>query len=96
MRIGVIPALPVLYFVGALIWNVTGASDGAGPRWPVTLVYTMMFTGVAVGNTGLVLAVLRWMRLRRQTKSSAGSSDRIRTRSYHGADVALAARRVAT
>jgi hypothetical protein len=50
----------------------------------------MMFTGVAVGNTGLVLAVLRWMRLRRQTKSSAGSSDRIRTRSYHGADVALA------
>ncbi len=59
-----LPALPVIYLVGAWVWNVTGA-DGGGPMWPVTLVYALLFAGVAVANVWLLLAALRWRRLRR-------------------------------
>ena len=42
-----VPALPVVYVLGAAIWNTTNA-DACGPMWPVTLVYTVMFAGMAM------------------------------------------------
>ncbi|HEV7210792.1 MAG TPA: hypothetical protein VGN47_03655 [Blastococcus sp.] len=48
-----LPALPVLYLVGAAAWNVTGA-DAGGPMWPVTLVYALTFAGIAVANVWLL------------------------------------------
>lgn len=46
-------ALPVLYLVGAAVWYATDAGDG-GPMWPVTLVYTLIFVGIAVANVWLL------------------------------------------
>ena len=63
-----IPALPVIYVLGASTWNLTDA-DGTGPMWPVTLVYTLMFAGAAVANVCL-LVVLR----RRQRRARLGAS----------------------
>ena len=48
-----LPALPVIYVVGALMWNVTDADNG-GPMWPVTLVFVLMFCAVALANVALV------------------------------------------
>jgi len=53
-----IVALPVIYFLGAGIWNVTDAGVG-GPMWPVTLVFTLMFAGVAMANVCVLLLALR-------------------------------------
>ena len=63
-----IPALPVIYVVGAALWNVTGASDGGGPMWPVTLVYTLMFVGVAVANVLLLRSLIAGRRQRRSAE----------------------------
>jgi len=61
-----VPALPVIYVFGAWIWNATNASDGNGPMWPVTLVYTLMFVGVAFANVWLIRLLLREIRARGQ------------------------------
>jgi len=61
-----LPALPVLYVVGATAWNVTNADDG-GPMWPVTLVYALLFAGIAVTNVWLLrLLVVRLTVTRRR------------------------------
>lgn len=60
----VIPAVPVMYLLGAGIWNITNADSG-GPMWPVTLVYAFMFVGVAVVNLWGLRWVLRRWRLHR-------------------------------
>lgn len=52
-----LPALPVLYVLGAMVWNMTGAGDG-GPMWPVTLAYTLMFASIAAANAWLVSLTL--------------------------------------
>lgn len=65
-----LPALPGVYLVGASIWNVTNADDG-GPMWPVTIVYTLMFAGVAVANVWLLRVVLTRRRLRPHQPGSA-------------------------
>ena len=62
-----VPALPVIYTVGALTWNLPGAGDGAGPMWPVTVVYTAMFAGAAVANVWLLHMTARARRRRRST-----------------------------
>ena len=56
-----IPALPVIYVLGAAAWNLTDA-DSTGPMWPVTLLYTLMFAGVAVANVCLLVFVRRRQR----------------------------------
>jgi hypothetical protein len=53
-----VAALPVLYVVGAATWNATHAADG-GPMWPVTLIYTVIFVGIAAANVWLVATALR-------------------------------------
>lgn len=63
-----VPALPVIYVLGAAIWNFTNADSG-GPMWPVTLVYASMFAGVAVAN----LWILHWLLLRRRLHRAAQS-----------------------
>ena len=49
----VVPALPVIYFVGALAWNVTGAPDN-GPMWPVALTFASLLGACAVLNVWLL------------------------------------------
>lgn len=71
----IIPALPLIYVVGAGIWNVTEAGDG-GPMWPVTVVYTLMFAAVAVGNVWLARVLLRWRHLRRTRKPASRTCTR--------------------
>ena len=61
-------ALPAVYVLGAAIWNVTGADNG-GPMWPVTVVYTLMFAGVAVANLWILRQVLRRRDIRRSAKT---------------------------
>lgn len=76
-------ALPVVYFVGALSWNLTNADSG-GPMWPVTLVYTLMFAGIAIANVWIFHLLLRSRRRRRSAvrgrqaspESAAAESDR--------------------
>ena len=55
--------LPFVYVLGAAVWNVTDAGDG-GPMWPVTVVYTVLFCAIAIGNC-LLLGPLA-ARLRRR------------------------------
>jgi hypothetical protein len=59
-----LPALPAVYVLGAVLWHVTDAADG-GPMWPVTLGFALMFAGVAAADVWLVRRVLRASRLRR-------------------------------
>jgi len=65
-----VPLLPVLYVVGAAVWNLTGADSG-GPMWPVTVVYSLVFAGIAVANVWVVTTVSAG--LRRSRQSHAGS-----------------------
>jgi hypothetical protein len=51
-------ALPIVYLVGAAAWSITDAGDG-GPMWPVTVVFVLMFVGVAVANLWLFRRLLR-------------------------------------
>lgn len=64
-----IPALPLVYVIGAAIWNVTNAGDG-GPIWPVTLVYTLMFAAVAAANVWLLRELVKRRRLRQTPAAS--------------------------
>jgi hypothetical protein len=70
-----LPALPAIYLLGAIIWNVTDAGDGGGPMWPVTLVYTLMFAGVAAANVWLWLMAVRIRRTRRLRQGGAATAD---------------------
>jgi hypothetical protein len=54
---GVIP----FYLGGALIWNIANAGSG-GPMWPVTLVYGLMFAGLAAGDVWLLRRLARALR----------------------------------
>jgi hypothetical protein len=54
----VVVALPLIYLVGAGAWSLTDAGDG-GPMWPVTVVFVVMFVGVAVANLWLLRRLLR-------------------------------------
>ena len=58
----IVPALPVIYVVGAGAWNV-------GPMWVVTLTFTLLMTAVAIGNA--LLARLVWRSLRGSASASA-------------------------
>jgi hypothetical protein len=70
-----VPALPAVYLIGGAVWNVTGAGDG-GPMWPVTLVYALMFAGVAGADVWLLLTALRTRRSRRLRRGDAATADR--------------------
>ncbi|MFN8022505.1 MAG: hypothetical protein U0Q03_13345 [Acidimicrobiales bacterium] len=48
-----VPALPLLYVVLSIAWNVTNADDG-GSTWPLTVVYVIALGGAAVANVALV------------------------------------------
>ncbi len=54
-------ALPVVYVVGALAWNLTDADSG-GPMWPVAVAYAVMFAGIAALNAWLLWALARRFR----------------------------------
>lgn len=64
----VIPALPVIYVLGAVAWNLSDATGG-GPMWPVTLTFTAIMTAVACANAELVRAVLT-----RRARTRSGSA----------------------
>ena len=53
-----LPALPLVYLLGAAAWSVTGADHG-GPMWPVTTVYVVLFAGTAVANVWLLHLLAR-------------------------------------
>lgn len=67
-----VPALPVIYVVGALAWNLDGSESG-DPTLLVTLTFTVLMTAVAAANVLLYLAVRRAWRGR---LSRAGSTSR--------------------
>jgi hypothetical protein len=54
----VVVALPVIYLAGAAAWSLTDAGDG-GPMWPVTVVFVLLFAGVAVANLWLLRRLVR-------------------------------------
>ena len=66
-----VPALPLIYVIGAAIWHATRADNG-GPMWPVTLVYTTMFATIALVN---VLLLHRALTLRRAARTAARNTD---------------------
>jgi hypothetical protein len=75
-----LPALPVLYGLGALAWNVTSAGDG-GLMWPVTLTYALLFAATALANVWLLRRLLLHRRGRAAvrvvpTERSAGGGPR--------------------
>ena len=72
----VVPALPFVYVVGGLAWDVTDADSG-GPMWVVTLVYAVTMAAVATGNVLLLRAVAA-RRLRTPSGSGPGSARRAR------------------
>jgi hypothetical protein len=49
-----IVAIPFVYVIGAMAWNITNADSG-GPMWPVTTCFVVMFVVVAAVN--VLLAV---------------------------------------
>ena len=53
-----LPALPVVYLLGAATWSVTGADHG-GPMWPVTAAYAVLFAATAVANLWLLHLLAR-------------------------------------
>ncbi len=59
-----VPLLPVVYVVGGLTWQVTGA-DAGGPVWVVTVVYALVFAGVGTANVLLLAATARLLGHRR-------------------------------
>lgn len=65
-----LPALPVIYLLGAAVWNATDAGNG-GPMWPVTLVYALMFAGAAAANFWLLRLALRTRRARKSRAAPA-------------------------
>jgi hypothetical protein len=65
-----LPALPAIYLLGAAVWHLTDAGGG-GPMWPVTVLYTAMFAGVAAVNAWLLLRALRTRRTHRQRADGA-------------------------
>ncbi|GAA1797844.1 hypothetical protein GCM10009795_049210 [Nocardioides hankookensis] len=62
----IVPALPVIYVVGASAWNV-------GPMWVVTLTFTLLMTVVACAN----VLLLRWAW--RSLRGRRAASDRTRS-----------------
>ena len=50
---GVVVLLPVIYFGGAIAWQLRDSMDGH-PMWPVTVVFTALFCVGAVANGLLV------------------------------------------
>ncbi|GAA2095198.1 hypothetical protein GCM10009841_06170 [Microlunatus panaciterrae] len=68
-----VPALPIMYVIGAGIWSITDADSG-GPMWPVTVVYTLMFTGIATANLWLLRQLIRRRRLHRSQRADRPES----------------------
>ncbi|WP_028643432.1 hypothetical protein [Nocardioides sp. URHA0020] len=64
----IVPALPVIYVVGAFAWAVTDARDD-GSVWPVTVTFTLMM--VVVAGADVVLARTVWRSLRGSASASA-------------------------
>ena len=60
----VVPALPIIYFVGALAWNATGAPEN-GLMWPVALTFALMLGVCACANVWLLHVVATRWRMRR-------------------------------
>jgi len=58
----ILPALPVIYVLGAAAWSV-------GPMWPVTLTFTLLMSVVACAN--LLLLRATWRALRGSASASA-------------------------
>ena len=64
----IIVALPVIYVVGALAWNLAGTEDG-DPTLGITLTFTLLMAAVAIANAWLFSRA--WWRLRARRASSA-------------------------
>ena len=60
----IVPALPVIYGVGALAWNLADSESG-DPTLLVTFTFTAMMTAVAAANAWLVSLAWRSLRPRR-------------------------------
>jgi hypothetical protein len=73
----IVPALPVIYVVGALAWNLGGTDDG-DPTLLVTLTFTALMTAVAITNAWLVTRSWRWLRSRRQPEGDHAHPSRER------------------
>ena len=56
-----VAALPATIVVLGLAWNITGA-DAGGPVWPLVLIYSLWFAGLAIVNTVVVTEIARWTR----------------------------------
>lgn len=55
-----LPAFPVIYVVGGIAYNLTGAPDN-GPMWPVGLTFAVLLGGCACLNVWLLhFLVTRW------------------------------------
>jgi len=65
-----VPALPVIYFVGAIAWNASGAPDN-GPLWPVALTFAVLLGACACFNVFLSHTVAANRRIRREAGSDA-------------------------
>jgi hypothetical protein len=57
----IVPALPAIYVVGALAWNL-GGTDNGDPTLLVTLTFTALMTAVAISNVWLITLSWRWLR----------------------------------
>jgi hypothetical protein len=68
--------LPVIYLLGAAMWHITNATGG-GPMWPVTLVYTLMFAGMATANVLIVRPTFAKWRVRHRERR-AETAPRVR------------------
>jgi len=66
----VVPDLPVIYLVGALAFNATGAPDN-GPMWPVALTFSVVLGGCACLNVWLLHLFAARRRARRTPPSPA-------------------------
>lgn len=53
-----VPALPFVYVVAALVWNVSNA-DTSGPGWPITTTYAVLLGLVAATNVVVVRELAR-------------------------------------
>jgi hypothetical protein len=71
----ILPALPIIYVVGALAWQVGGTESGQ-PTSVVTVAFTAMMALVALANVALVAAVRRRRRRARQGVQAQASSER--------------------